>query len=210
MTDVEKVPATVSGPNEASEFKELFNGLDLSGWMINGASEGISVVDGVLSITSPAGTHGGWIATEAEFDDFELSLEYRLKEEGDSGILLRIPDDGRKGGGDFLEIALLDDDANKYKWTNEKTWAKTGAVFGVQGPSQFVRKPRDTWHRVSVKAMGANIVVSIDGTEVNSVNVDTAPVQQIGQRPNLRDRRGHIGLIRPGDVEFRNIRVREF
>ncbi|MEZ6125598.1 MAG: DUF1080 domain-containing protein, partial [Planctomycetaceae bacterium] len=180
----------------------------LTGWAVHGATDGIEAAGGVLSIRSTLETRGGWLATKAEFDDFELSLEYRLEPEGDSGILLHIPDEGRKGGGDFCEIALLDDDAPMYAWTNEKTWAKTGAVFGVQGPDQFVTRPQGTWHQLNVIASGPDITVSIDGTLVNRVNVDTAPYLATGVRPFLKNRRGHIGLNRPGDAQFRNIRIR--
>ena len=73
----------------------LFNGKDLSGWktMNPSAPNGWSVRDGILTntATQEPGKHISYanIRTEAEFEDFNLTLEVRVPEGGNSGIYLR-------------------------------------------------------------------------------------------------------------------------
>src|SRR5947209_6103799 len=69
-------------------FVSLFNGKDLTGWKVNqggkmsvwGAQDGILYVDG---------RGGGWLLTEKEYGDFEVRLEYKMPEHGNSGVGLR-------------------------------------------------------------------------------------------------------------------------
>jgi len=82
-------------PLQFGEEIELFDGLSLDGWTsysnagTSGANDVWSVRDGVLIC---AGNPIGYLQTEAEFTNFQLSLEWRFDPElgpGNSGVLLR-------------------------------------------------------------------------------------------------------------------------
>ncbi len=83
----------------------LFNGRDLSGWKFIGGDGNDWVVDGG-ALVNTAGR--GWLVTEAEYDDFELRLESRISERGNSGVLIggALADDLAVAG---TEIQFLDD-----------------------------------------------------------------------------------------------------
>ena len=181
------------------EWTDLFNGSDLTGWKQVGDG-GWTVQNGIL--TSQPGN--GWIATEQEFDDFELQLEFRLSAGANSGVFLRFPDQGALSGGDFLEVQLIDDS----KQPNAPAWQQTGAIYAVQGPTPPPNPAVGQWHQLTIHALGPEIVVSIDGREVNRVNLETAPVVGPPKR-DLKRSRGHIGLQHRQPAEFRNIRIRE-
>ncbi len=182
------------------DWTDLFNGRDLTGWKQIGAG-GWTVQNGVL--TSKPGE--GWIATEQEFDDFELQLDFRLSQGANSGVFLRIPDSGAPSGGDFMEVQLIDDSLQP----NVPAWQQTGAIYAVQGPNPPPNPTVGQWHQLTVHADGPEITVSIDGREVNRVNVETAPVVGPAKR-DLKRPSGHIGFqSRNQPVEFRNIRIRE-
>ena len=70
-------------------FQPLFNGKDLSGWQVNegGKLDRWGAGDGILFTTGKPG--GGWLMTEKEYGDFEVMLEYKVPEGGNSGVGLR-------------------------------------------------------------------------------------------------------------------------
>ena len=74
---------------------KLFNGTDLSGWSVvdRGAPCGWKIEDGVLinDAKHEPGKHKALanIRTDQEFEDFNLTLETRIPEGGNSGIYLR-------------------------------------------------------------------------------------------------------------------------
>jgi hypothetical protein len=90
-------------PPAPSEWIELFNGKNLDGWTqyppapgadasaaASAATPTWSVLDGILRCT---GTPNGYIATTAQYTDFELELDWRFdpaKGAGNSGVLLRV------------------------------------------------------------------------------------------------------------------------
>src|SRR5262249_12071428 len=83
--------ARAGGQGRPEGFQPLFNGKDLSGWTANegGKIDRWGVEDGILFTTGKAG--GGWLMTEKEYGDFELLLEYRVPDAGNSGVALRSP-----------------------------------------------------------------------------------------------------------------------
>src|SRR5262245_35093842 len=75
-------------PEVPDGFETLFNGKDLSGWKVNkdGKIDVWGAEKGVLFVK---GGGGGWLMTEKEYSDFELRLEFKLPEKGNSGVALR-------------------------------------------------------------------------------------------------------------------------
>src|SRR5882762_9053888 len=74
--------------------KDLFNGRDLSGWVMMHGGEW-KVEDGV--IVGRNGTNwstnleksGSWLRTAKEYSNFVLELEFSINEKGNSGIFIR-------------------------------------------------------------------------------------------------------------------------
>src|SRR5687767_12875120 len=93
-------------------YQPLFNGKDLGGWKVmeGGKMEAWGAADGVL-FTSGSG--GAWLLTEKEYGDFELILEFKVPENGNSGVALRSP---AKGDPAYvgMEIQVLDDNGPQY------------------------------------------------------------------------------------------------
>src|SRR5690349_15845518 len=61
---------------DAAEWKNLFNGQDLSGWKaVDGPLASWKVEDGLLYCS---GGGGGWLSTTDEYGNFELHVEFRV------------------------------------------------------------------------------------------------------------------------------------
>ncbi|SVD84496.1 uncharacterized protein METZ01_LOCUS437350, partial [marine metagenome] len=94
-------------------FQPLFNGKDLTGWAgVGGDQSNWRVKDGLLSCTGKPGSH--WIATEEEYANFDLRLEYNIPQNGNSGVFIRAPIKGAAWVAG-MEIQVLDDFGDKWK-----------------------------------------------------------------------------------------------
>jgi hypothetical protein len=82
-------------------FKSLFNGKDLTGWKRHEGLPGEvtggrwTVEDGaIVGMQDPPG-HGGFFTTLRKFRDFELMIEAKIDWPFDSGVFLRVGQDGK-------------------------------------------------------------------------------------------------------------------
>jgi len=182
----------------------LFNEKDLSGWEAVGADISTwGVEDGILYTT---GEGGGWLCTDKTYSDFILSLEFRLPEEGNSGIFLRAP---RKGNPAYagMEVQVLDDYADKYRTL--EPWQYTGSVDKVQAPSKRVTKPAGQWNKYKILCDGPVVKVWSNGHLINDVNL-IQHMNKSDTHPGLKRRKGYIGLQNHSTrVEYRNIKIKE-
>jgi hypothetical protein len=191
-------PATTDG------WVDLFNGRDLAGWTPAHCDGTWSVRDGVL--TSSAGSGSGWLATDREYSDFELTLEYRLPAGGNSGVFLRMPKSGVPNGADFMEVQLQDDASVRQQERADSR--RTGAIYGILDSSRPAVAPANRWNKVSIKFVGAEVSVRINDADVLNGSLDRIPAGK-RVRPDVRRTAGFIGLQwHKSSGEFRNIRVR--
>ncbi len=167
------------------------------------------VEGGVLHGSEPRGT---WLVSEAEYGDFGLEFEFLLGPRGNSGCALRAPLFGDPAF-DGLELQMAD-----VRYNPEATAAElTGGLYRALAPRRQVYRPTE-WNGYSIECRGSRIRVTLNGEEVQNVDLDTCTTtvrRHDGTEASaLRDRprRGHLGfqeLSRGGDrVRIRNARVR--
>jgi hypothetical protein len=193
---------------------ELFNGKDLTGWVIEGPREykdkadgdklkpNWSVQDGVIRT---AGMGLGFLRYDKEFDDFLFHVEYRMvKERGvNAGIGIRTmkfdPKQSRASRPSFFsyEVQLLDDvDAKPSK-------GSTGSLYRYVAPTKAAHKPAPEWNTVEIECRGPNIRVSFNGTE--TLSFDQSKDETLKSKPLS----GYVCLqSHSKQVEFRNVRIK--
>jgi len=195
-------PMVLKPTVSAQGWTDLFNGRDLTGWQNFGTAEW--VMDGTLAGGVLQGTKGqGWLATAQDYDDFELSLEYRLGKGGISGIFLRAWPEGAISGNEFLEIQLMDNSSPSF--ANQKPERKNGALYGLVAPASPVDLPPGEWHTVLIRMQGSSLEASFNGAR--QLSIDLAKLSAM--HPGLNRTTGRIGLQKQGsEVEFYNVRVR--
>ena len=186
-------------------FRGLYNGKDLAGW--EGAGEPAEkcwqVRDGLLECTGAAGP---WLRSAAEYDDFNLRLEYQVSPEGNSGVYVRVPADGNhhrendEAPPAGFEVQILDDAAPKY--SDLKDYQFSGSVYDIAGASRHVSKPAGQWNTLDIDARGRQIVVTHNGIVVVDLTEETFPLIK------LRQTTGYLGLQNHSTlVKFRNLRI---
>ena len=192
----------IAGPAQADDFKPLFNGRDLSGWQpVAGAAGHWKVQDGLLYCAGG----GGWLSTTEEFDNFELELEFRVPEGGNSGVFLRAPHEGNPAYAG-MEIQVLDDHAEKY--ADLRPTQYTGSIYDVVAASPRVTKKAGAWQKMQIRCDGPQIQVTLNGTRIVDANLDQH-ADKVETHPGLKRSGGHIGLQNHGSrLDYRNLRIR--
>ena len=187
------------------EFKPLFNGKDLTGWQgMDGPLTNWKVDNGVLSCTGKAGS--SWIATEKEYANFELALEYNIPANGNSGVFIRAPKNGAPGVAG-LEIQVLDDYGPK--WKNLKPVQFTGSIYAVQAPNARVTKKAGEWQTLRIRCNGNQCCVWVNGKCIIDAKLDELAAKAKNVT-GLKRTKGFIGLQNHASpVHYRNIRIKQ-
>ena len=86
------------------DFVSLFNGKDLTGWTIHG-TEKWYVENGELICESGPDKQYGYLSTDKSYYNFELSVQFKLEANGNSGVFIRSGIEGTKISGWQVEVA---------------------------------------------------------------------------------------------------------
>lgn len=185
-------------------FVPLFDGKSLKGWTVEAdkeaAAELWSVRDGVLA--AKPGT--GWLRTDEMYGDFVLRLEWRVPENGNSGVFVRVPvlKEGQRPWEEGIEIQVLDDEGPQYAG-KLKPYQYSGSIYGAVPAAGSKFKGAGRWNRFEITCREGHIEVVFNGKQ--AAEVDISNLAALKDRP----RKGHIGLQNHGSrVEYRNIRIK--
>ncbi len=162
----------------ADDQKVLFDGKHLNDWEFDEGGweidEDGAMVCRMETVSAKDGTKRqkgmGYIWTKASYQNFELSLSYKLSEGANSGVFFRTDKDNPVQGG--FEIQLMDDEGFQKSHGKKDGKNLNGAFYDAQAASSDPAKPVGQWNRLTLKCDGPRIQVSINGVLVNDVNVD--------------------------------------
>jgi len=140
------------------KWESLFNGKNLKGWKkLNGTAEYV-VKDGVIVGTSKLNTPNTFLATEKNYGDFILELEYKVDNALNSGIQFRSNsiktyENGRVHGYQ-CEI-----DPSPRAWSaGIYDEARRGWLYGLdKNPAAKTAFKANEWNKVRIEAVGSSI-----------------------------------------------------
>ena len=198
------------------EFRDLFNGKNLSGWVnVNTADDTWSVRDGMIICT---GHPIGVMRSDKQYENFVLQIEWRHMEAGgNSGVFVwsqgTVPEGRRLPMG--LEVQMLELDwVNQHKLkdgTLPPIAYVHGEVFGAGGLKTVPDNPRGSrsksienrckgkgqWNKYVVVAVDGTVKLSVNGKFVNGISKASV-------------KKGYICLESEGaEIHFRNIKIME-
>jgi hypothetical protein len=147
------------------------------------------VKDGVLHGSNPRGT---WLVSDSQYGDFELQLEFKIAEQGNSGIGLRFPAKGDPAF-DGLELQIM---GPTYRGnTKVPDNEKTGGIYQLFDPKDPTAFKANDWNKYHVTLKGPRLAVKLNHILVQDVNLDDHRfIPQRGKPPAQRPRKGHIGF----------------
>ncbi|MBL8873372.1 MAG: DUF1080 domain-containing protein [Planctomycetaceae bacterium] len=191
----------------AQEFEPLFNGKDLTGWvLVNTPPDTWKVEDGMLICS---GRPIGEMRTEKMYQNFELELEWRhMVPKGNAGIFVWA-DDITARGVPFhrgVEVQVLE---NSYGNTQSHT--THGDIFPIHGakmtpingrggdrafPTEERSKPSPEWNHYRIVCQAGSIALSVNGKEVTRGTKATPS-------------KGYICIESEGGVvHYRNVKIK--
>jgi hypothetical protein len=194
---------------DAGGFTELINGRDLGNWQ--GAVDSYEVRDGMI-VCKPG--KGGDLLTTEEYEDFILRVEFKLPPAGNNGIALRTPLGGNSAG-DGLELQVIDSDGYNARMAAAGQpglipYQYHGSLYHCVGAKHGYLRPAGEWNFQEIEVRGQKIKVTLNGTRILDVDIDSFDRSQIQHPPKGLDRRkGLIGFAGHSDpVEFRSFKVK--
>ena len=136
---------------------KLFDGTSLQGWSQRSGkpSKNWIVEDGTISRKSKGGDlyHDHW------FRDFELTFQWKLNANGNSGIKYRVQPYGKRFLG--CEFQVQDDKQAPLTKTS------SGSLYALYEPSENkVTKPLGAWNQAKIVVCGSHVEHWLNGTKV--------------------------------------------
>lgn len=201
-------------PPEARDtgWKSLFDGKTTAGWRgyrSNTMPAGWQVIDGALTRVDSAGD----IVTNDKYGDFELELEWKVVEGGNSGIFYRVSEDADYPWRTGLEMQVLDDARHP---DGRSPLTSAGSLYAIYPAPRGVVRPAGEWNAVRIVVKGHHVEHWLNGTKVVVAELGSpdwiARVKRskFATMPGYgRNDTGYIGLQDHGDrVAYRKIRIR--
>jgi hypothetical protein len=181
-------------------YKALFDGESLAGWEGAGqpAEKCWKVEEGSIVCTGEKGT---WLRSKEQYDDLNLRLDYKLKAGGNSGVYIRVPENGdHHGEGAGIEVQVLDDAAERYRTL--KPYQYTGSLYAIAPATKHVAREAGQWNSLEINCRGTKYHVFHNGALIISADETTFP--------ELKGRltKGFLGLQNHSEeVWFRSLRI---
>ena len=133
--------------------------------------KGWTVVDGALHHTKGGG--GGDIVTVEQFEDFELSWEWKIAHAGNSGLKYNLPD-AKKGVG--FEYQMLDD-ANHPDGQRGGRLHQTGGLYDLIEPAEDKKfNGPDAWNTSRILVRGNHVEQWLNGKKTVEFELGGEPL----------------------------------
>ena len=230
------IAALASGAAAQDGFTSLFNGKDLTGWKIPAGDNGHwKVVDGVIDYDAESEAAGEKsLASEREYGDFVLKLEWRIKATPyiNPNVPIILSSGLHKKGPDGKEIRLSvpDSDSGVYVRGSSKAqiniWGwpvGSGEVYGYRTddkmppavraavtPTRNADRDIGQWNAFEITMRGDRLTVVLNGEKVISeAQLPGVPARGPIMLQHHGGKKGGVWVSPPSLVQFRNIMIRE-
>lgn len=203
-------------------FKPLFDGKSTKGWHSYGkksAGKAWKAADGILHFDSKEANNGqgGDLVTDAEFRDFHLKLDWKIAQNGNSGIIFYVNENPVKYQNTYstgLEMQLLDNEGHP---DGKILKHRAGDLYDlVQGRSEPVKQAGE-WNTAEIVSRKGKLTLILNGVTVVETILWDDNFKKIVAGSKFADwpdfgtfNKGKIALQDHGnDVWFRNIMIKE-
>ena len=213
----------------AEEKKEgwtlLFDGKSLQGWHKYGGKpvgSAWKVSDGELYLDPSQKkdwqiADGGDIVSDRAFKNFHLKLEWKIAQNGNSGIMFYIHEDSTQYIWPWMsapEMQVLDNEGHP---DSKIIKHRAGDLYDLISCSQETVRPFGQWNQVEIRSLNGQLDFWLNGVNVVSTTIWGDNWKKLIAASKFAKMKGfgtyqegRIGLQDHGDkVSFRNIKVRE-
>lgn len=211
---------TLTAEEEGNGWKLLFNGRNLDGWRtfknkpadswtVDSASGTIHCLG---SKTDKSDKRADLI-TNDEFENFELSVDWKLAPQGNSGILYMVNEDHEASYKSGPEYQLIDDNNFPEKLED---WQKTGANYAMGGPLVAAAKPIGEWNTTRIIVNGNHVEHWLNGQKTAEYELGSPEWKKLKETGKWKDapgyaakKKGHICFQDHGsEIWFKNVKIK--
>ena len=191
----------------------LFDGTSMAAWRgykSDSMPSGWRIQDGTLTKDTVTGD----IITRDQFGDFELELEWKLGEKGNSGLFYRGTEEYEYIYWSAAEYQLLDDATAP---PGETRLTSAGAAYALYPSPEGVLKPAGQWNAARIIVRANHVEHWMNGQKLLEYELGGADwaakvkASKFAAWPNYgKAAQGHIGIQgdHEGTLALRNIRIR--
>ena len=204
----------LSPQEQAEGWSLLFNGKDMQQWR-NFKSDSLSplwVIDqDSIKLT---GKGGGDILTKKTYTDYDLMLDWKISEVGNSGVLIMADESGQYIYSHAPEIQILDNERHP---DNKLATHLSGSLYDMVASPVASQKKAGEWNTARIRLEKSRLQVWQNGTLVTDIQIGSDDWKKLVAASKFADwagfasnKTGHIGLQDHGDpVWFKNIKIKE-
>lgn len=200
----------------------LFDGQSTAGWHNYGKTGSVGnawkAQDGTLYLDAASkktGATGGDIVTNGEYENFHLSLDWKISPNGNSGIMFYVQEDPQKYEQTYHtgpEMQVLDNAGHP---DAKITKHRAGDLYDLITAKETV-KPVGEWNHAEIKADKGRLQFFLNGEEVLATTMWDEGWRQMIANSKFKEwpgfgafQKGKIALQDHGDdVWYRNIKIR--
>jgi 3-keto-disaccharide hydrolase len=181
LLGIQTFPAAAGQAKDA--WTMLLDGTSLKGWNVVGDANW-AVADGAVQ----ADKGSGFLVTPVSYRDFQITLEFWVSDDANSGVFLRCSDPKAINQMNAYEVNIFDKRPDQSY--------RTGGIVDVAKPASVIQTG-GKWNNYDITASGSQLTVVLNGAKVVDVK-DTKHAE------------GPIALqYGAGTVKFRNVRIRK-
>jgi hypothetical protein len=196
----------------------LFDGKTTTGWhtYLKPAASPAWKVDGGILELDPKAPDQGDLVTDKEYENYELSVEWKISPEGNSGIIFGVHEDPDLNQTYLsgIEMQVLD---NEKAEDNKKANHLAGSLYDMKAPSASVAKPAGEWNTAKISKKNGHLIFWLNNTEIINVQMGSPEWQELLNNSKFKTwanfakyPKGKIALQDHGHVvAFRNIKIKE-
>ena len=196
----------------------IFDGKTTKGWhtyLKPTAEPALEVVEGALQL-NPQAPGQGDLVTDAEYENYELALEWKISPGGNSGIIFGVHEDPsfKATYETGVEMQVLD---NKEAEDNKKATHLAGSLYDMQAPSKDVAKPAGEWNQAKLRKQNGHLTFYLNNAKVVDVQMGSPEWKALLENSKFKTwknfaayPKGHIALQDHGhQVAFRAITIEQ-
>lgn len=204
----------IIGCSSNNNWTVLFDGervIGLRGYKEVGFPNSWEIVDGTLK-TIPG--YGVDLISVDIYNNFELELEWKVPDGGNSGIFYFATEEGDYIWQSAPEMQVLD---NKKHSDGKNTLTSAGALYAMIAPTKSVVNPVGEFNQVRIKVKDNHVEHWLNGTKVVKYEYQSDAMWDLVAKSKFntmplfaKASEGHIGIQGDhGEIWYRNIRIRK-